>query len=198
MASSQVAIYNLALTVLGQDRIVGPTDDTETARVLNGIWTLTVDCVLADHPWKFAIKRDSLAALATAPAFGWARQFSLPESCLRLVQVADSWVFYTAETPFYTVEAAPSGAQAILTDEAAPLQVRYVQRVTSVGLWPPLFCRAVAMHLAADAAEKLAPNKAEDSMVAYEMAIRKAKRQNAIELPPQREPESGWLQARGD
>ncbi len=199
MAASQVEVFNLALTKLGQDRATSPTDDVEAVRVLASLWDLARDCVLADHPWRFAIKRDSLPALTAAPAFGWARQFALPESCLRIVQVGDDWLFYTQDTASFTIEAAPSGARAILTDEGAPLQVRYVQRVTNVGVWPPLFCRAVAMQLAADACEKLTQSntKFEAAMAAYALAIRQAKAQNAIELPPTREPESAWLRSRG-
>jgi hypothetical protein len=195
MAASQTEIANLTLTKLGQDRIVSIDDDVEAARVLRSLWDMTRDAVLADHPWRFAMVRTALPALADAPAYEWARQFALPEDCLRLVQVADDWVFYTQESPFYTREGAN-----ILCDEAAPLRVRYVKRITNTGLWPVLFARAVAMQLAADACEKLtqSTSKGDKAIGEYELAIRKAKRQNAIELPPQAEPRTGWLQARGD
>lgn len=200
MATSQVQVVNLALTKLGQDRVISISDDVEAARVIRSLWDLTVDVALADYPWKFATLRTTLPALADAPPFGWSLQYLLPDSCLRLIQVSDDWVFYTQDTPFFALEGGADGGQYILTNEAAPLQVRYVQRVTNVGLWPPLFARSVAMMLAADASEKLTQSttKGEKAVEEYALTIKKAMRQSAIELPPAQLPESSWLAARGD
>lgn len=201
MSASQISVYNLALTKLGQDRVSSASENVESARVISSLWDLARDAVLARHPWRFAIVRDSLPAISTAPAFGFSSAYVLPEKCLRLVQVSESWVFYAAETEFYTIESAPdgSGYRAILTDEGAPLSVRYVTRVENVGLWPALFCRAMAMQLALDAREKIAPNvNAQDIGAEYELSVRQAKQQNGIEMPPTRPIESTWLSSRGD
>ena len=195
MALSQTEIVNLALTRLGQDRVISITDDVEAARVMRSLWEFTRDTVLAGYPWKFAIKRTSLPALADAPAYGWARQFTVPEECLRLVQVGDDYVFYTGMRDTFQLEGG-----VIMTDEAAPLQLRYVQRVTNVGLWPVLFGRVVAMQLAIDACEKLTSSSAKQGVLneAYALAVAQARKQSAIERPPQRADNSDWLNARGD
>lgn len=196
MALSQVQIVNLALTKLGQDRVVAITDDTEAARVMRSMWDMTLDTTLAAFPWKFAIKRTELPALADVPlGTEWTLQYTLPDECLRLVQVGEDWAFYTPTLQSFALEGG-----VILTNEPAPLFVRYVQRITNVGLWPPLFGRVMAMQLAADAAEKLTTSnsKFESAMAALEVAIREARRQNAIERPPVLLTESDWLAARGD
>lgn len=195
MALSQTEIVNLALTRLGQDRVISIDDDNESARVIRSLWDFTRDAVLASFPWKFAIKRTSLAALAAAPAYGWARQFTVPEECLRLVQVGDDYVFYTGPLEAFQLEGG-----VIMTDEAAPLRLRYVQRVTNVGLWPVLFGRVVAMQLAIDACEKLTTSSAKQGVLneAYAVAVAQARKQSAIERPPQRADNSDWLNARGD
>lgn len=195
MALSQTEVVNLALTRLGQDRVISISDDVEAARVMRSLWDFTRDAVLASYPWKFAIKRTSLPALSTAPAYGWARQFTVPEECLRLVQVGDDYVFYTGLLETFQLEGG-----AILTDEAAPLRLRYVERVTNVGLWPVLFGRVVAMQLSIDACEKLTTSSAKQGVLneAYALAVAQARRQNAIERPPQRADNSDWLNARGD
>lgn len=195
MALSQTEIVNLALTRLGQDRVISISDDVEAARVMRSLWDFTRDAVLASYPWKFAIKRTSLPALAAAPAYGWERQFTVPDECLRLVQVGDDYVFYTGLLETFQLEGG-----VILTNEAAPLHLRYVQRVTNVGLWPVLFGRVVAMQLAIDACEKLTSSAAKQGVLneAYAVAVAQARNQSAIERPPQRADNSDWLNARGD
>lgn len=196
MALSQVQIVNLALTKLGQDRVVAITDDTEAARVMRSMWDMTLDTTLASFPWKFAIKRVELAALADAPlGTEWTLQYTLPDECLRLVQVGEDWAFYNPTTPLFTLEGG-----VLLSNEPAPLFVRYVQRITNVGLWPPLFGRVMAMQLAADASEKLTTSnsKFEAAMLALEVAVKEARRQNAIERPPITLANSDWLASRDD
>jgi hypothetical protein len=196
MALSQVQVVNLALTKLGQDRVTSISDDVEQARVMRSLWDMTRDAVLASYPWKFAIVSAELPALADAPtASDWTLQYELPETCLRLVQVGNSSAFYSRSTETFSLQGG-----LILTDEPAPLRVRYVSRVESVGLWPVLFGRAVAMQLACDAAEKLTNSSAkyENCLQAFVIAIREARRQNAIERPPQGVDDSDWLSARDD
>lgn len=196
MALSQVQIVNLALTKLGQDRAIAITDDVEAVRVMRSLWDMARDTALAAYPWKFAITRTTLPALGDAPAGAtWALQFALPETCLRLVQVGEDWAFYDPTSDRFALEGGN-----ILTNEEAPLFVRYVQRVENVGLWPPLFGRAMAMQLAMDACEKLTTSSAKFAAAeqSFALAVREARKQSAIERPPQRNADSDWLRARGD
>ncbi len=196
MALSQVQIVNLALTQLGQDRVIAITDDNEAARVMRSLWDICRDSLLAAHPWKFAILSTTLPALSAAPAgTTWTKQYALPEPCLRLVQVGETFLLYQGDVDSFALEGGN-----ILTNEAAPLFVRYVQRVENVGLWPVLFGVAMARRLAMDACEKLttSTSKFDAAVGAYQLAIREARRQSAIERPPQRTDYSAWLAARGD
>lgn len=194
--ATQVEIYNLALTRLGHDRLIDPSDAVEAAYVLESIWPMTRDAVLASYPWRFAIKRTSLAALASVPAgTEWTLQYTLPDECLRIVQVGEAWSFYEPDLEVFNVEGGK-----ILTNESSPLFIRYVQRVTNTGLYPAQFARVVAMQLAMDACEKITNSSAKLQQIeqAYAMAVLQAKRQNAIERPPQRLVDSDWIAARGD
>jgi hypothetical protein len=195
MAQSKTELFNLALTELGQDRCISPDDDTERVRALKANFDFVRDAVMSEHPWRFSLLRTTLPALAAAPAFGWARQFELPETCLKLVQVGDDWVFYSAQHRTFQLEGSN-----ILTDEEAPLQVRYVQRVENIGLWPALFSMAVAYRLASLVAKKVTGSNTEAERVRglYELQIRTAKRHNAIERPPEEHIDGSWLDARGD
>jgi len=196
--ASQVQICNQALTKLGAERITDLLDDTRNARVMNAIYTAKRDAELAAHPWTFAIKRAEVPASSTAPAFGWAYSYPMPTDFLRLVEIGQDYVFYDVETPAFQVESDPStGRQAILTDQSSPLQIRYVYRVTNPGLHSALFDETLACRLAAEGCEEITQNlsKREAAWVEHRQAIRAARRVNAIEQPPQRNPNGAWANA---
>lgn len=192
--SSSVQICNLALTALGAARIASLSDDTKQARALNAIFDMTRDAELSAHPWTFAIKRASIPASSTAPAFGWTKTYPLPSDSLKLVQVGDSFVFYDSGDTggLFDVEVG-----SVLTDQTSPLQIRYVYRVTNSGLFPELFGRALAAKLQYLVAEELTQNvtKKAEALQAYQLSIKEAKRANNIERPPQRVGDLSWVRA---
>lgn len=200
--ASQVSIFNQALTKLGAARITSPLDDEPQAKTLNAIWTVKLEAELTAHPWAFAIKRARIPASTTGPAFGWSYSYPLPTDCLRLVEVDEDFVFYDSDTgPLFQVESDPdTGRQAIVTDQGSPLDIRYVYRVTNTGLFPALFVEALSCRLAAEAAEALTQNlsKRQAAWQEWQQAIRSAKRVNAIEQPPRREPDLSWVRALTD
>lgn len=189
MASS-VQICNQAMAKLGAQRITDLMDDTRNARVLNAIYDIKRDAELAAHPWTFAITRAKIPASSTAPSFGWAYAYPLPPDCLRLVEIGEAFADY--DPAGFEVEGG-----AILTDNASPLSIRYVQRVTNSGLYPPLFVESFACRLAAETAEELTQNlsKREAAWAERKQAIAEARRTNAIERPPQRSQPTSWERA---
>lgn len=196
--SSQVEICNQALTKLGAARITSLLDPTKQAQALNAIWEVKRDAELTAAPWSFAIRRALLPASSTAPAFGWAYAYPLPADFLRLVQVGDSFVWYDSGNgeqyggPLFEVEGG-----AVLSNEASPLSIRYVSRVTNAGLYPALFVEALACRLAAETCEALTQNasKRQAAWQERQQALREALRANAIERPPQQVPPSGWVRS---
>lgn len=191
--ASQVQIVNQALTKLGAARITSMDDGTNSARVMSAIYDIKRDAELAANPWTFAIKRASLPASTSTPAFGWAYAYPLPSDFLSLVQVGEDFTFYESDTgALFEVEGG-----AILTNESSPLDVRYVYRVTNPGLYPALFVEALACRLAAEACEQITQNqsKREAAWSEYKQALRQARRTNAIEQPPRLLPETGWVRA---
>ncbi len=193
--ASQVEIVNQALVKIGSDRIVSLADDVKAAKVASAIWDAKRDAELAAHPWTFAKARAELPALATAPAFGWARAYQLPADYLTMVEVGENYVLYMPPDELVTLFEIEG--QTILTDEASPLRIRYIRRITNTGLFPALFNEALACRLAAEMAESLTQSlaKREAAWKEYGMAIRTARQRNAIEQPPQPIPESSWWRA---
>lgn len=197
--ASEVEICNQALTKVGATRITSLLDDTPQAKTLNAIYSVKRDAELAAKPWTFAIKRASLPASATPPAFGWSYSYPLPSDFLALVQVGDDWSMYESDGgALFEIESdQATGRMALLTDQAAPLNVRYVYRVTNAGLFHPLFVEALACRLAAEVCEPLTQSlaKRQQAWDEYKAAIREARRQNAIEQPPRRPPDASWVRS---
>ncbi len=194
--ADQTEVVNRALIKLGASQIVSIDDDSKQARTAKSLWDVSRDAEMAAHPWTFAKARVSLPALADAPAFGWARAFQLPADFLRMVEVGENYVLYLSTTEqgaLFELE-----GRTILCDEGSPLRIRYIKRITEVGLWPALFCEALACRLAFEMCESLTQNlsKREAAQAEYKDAIRTARRVNAIELPPQPVPPGAWELAR--
>ncbi len=192
MPTSSTAVGNAALGKLGQGAVLSFDDPDDRARWLKARFADVRDLCLRANRWHFAMARARLSAEATAPAFGYARQFPLPTDCLRLAEVGG-----VAMTPGRQPGFALEGGR-ILTDAAAPLDIRYVRRAEDVAGWDPLFAEAVACRLAFDLAEKLTQSsgKKEAALRDYQLAVREAVRVNAIETAPEAVPDGSWVLAR--
>jgi hypothetical protein len=92
MTQSLVSLCNTALDLLGSDTITSLADDSKPARLCARNIGRVRDAVLRAYPWNCAIARASLAALAGAPAWGFAAHYQLPEGpdpayCLRVLEI---------------------------------------------------------------------------------------------------------------
>lgn len=194
MPASAVQIANLALTKLGEHRILSLTDDSKQARCINALFDLWRDAELARHRWKFALTRQQLAADAASPDWGYDFAYTLPSELLSLVQVGEFYV--------------PSGSKAkgpwqregakLLTDISAPLKIRFVQRVTNTGLFHPLFVVAFACRLAHEACEEITQSSAKKQALAaeYRDTVIEAVRADAMEATPDELPWGSWIDSR--
>lgn len=196
--TSEVAICNQALVKVGASRITALSNDTKQARALNAIYAVKRDAELAANPWTFAIKRAQIPASSTAPAFGWAYAYPLPTDYLSMVEVGEDYTFYDSDTgALFAIETDSNGGISVLTGQSSPLNVRYVYRVTNTGLFNALFVEALACRLAAEVCEELTQSlsKKEALWTEYKRAIREARRLNAIEQPPRKNPTTSWERA---
>lgn len=194
MASSTTEIVNRALTKLGEQRIAALTDDTAAGRTMSSLFEQVRDAELRRNRWSFAVKRESLVPLATAPAWGYQYEYPLPADFLSLIQVGQYYLrSFTKSKGPWAVE-----QNAVRTDMAAPLLIRYVSRVTNSGLFDPLFVEALACKLAFEACETITQSGAKKEMASkeYKGALSEASRCNAIENPPDEFPRGSWLEAR--
>lgn len=142
MATGDVAIVNSALGKLGCERIISLDDDSDRARIMKAQYPLLRDKLLRSHPWNFAIKRVSLAALSDAPAFGYDYQYQLPSDCLRILETSIDEADWQKE------------GDVIVTNESS-LAIKYLSNDVPVGLFDACFCEVLALDLAIDTCHAL-------------------------------------------
>lgn len=188
--ASEVGICNRALQKLGAKRITSLSEDSRNARACNAAYEEARDSELRKHPWNFAITRVSLAADTATPDWGRANQFTLPADCLR---IHDPYPEDNYNGRDWVVE-----GRKILTDESAPLYLRYIAQITDPNTMDALFREALAARIAAETCEEITQSvsKLDAIKMNYTAVIRDAKRANAIENVPIEAVEDSWLSVR--
>lgn len=191
MASS-VDIANAALQKLGAPRIVNLTDDSDAARAANACYNRLRQAELRKHVWNFSIRRANIAADATAPISGsqYANSFTFPPGTLRILKPdpklrRNDWDWQIEGT-------------SILTNDSAPLLVRYVYDETDPNKMDSLFREALAARMALEMCEELTQSnsKKEAANAWYDSALADAKRANAVEQIPQEFEDDTWVTVR--
>jgi hypothetical protein len=145
--------------------------------------------LLSRHPWNFALKRDSLAASVEAPAWGPAYAYPLPPDYIRIFEVNGE----DEGTGKWKVE---NGE--IVTDLNAPLEIRYVYRVTDTNRMSSNFREALASTLAADWAEDITGDDNVVQIAAQKSirAVAQARSNDGQEGIPDQLEADEWLSAR--
>lgn len=197
--SSVIQIANRALTKLGSARITSIDDDVKAARSVKSCFEDLRDDELRAYRWQFAMKRTSLAALATAPAFGYLYQYQVPSDFLRIDMCDDRYPstimdnYIGAEYLDWILE-----GNKILTDISAPLKLRYIARIEDPNQWDVNFREALACRIAAELAEDLTQSNQKRQLAweEYKIAINKAIKSNSIEKLPVMPPDDQWVVGR--
>ena len=199
MAASNVAIANLALTKLGDLRILNLTDNTKPAREVNAVFDMTRDYLQRRVSWRYSIKRANLAADSGTPLWDWSYQYQIPTDCLRILQVGQYY-----PTPDLSDLISTGGQEYvlegkyILSNQAGPLKLRYLSRVTDPVQFDTAFDMAFSAYLAYILAEPLTASGEQKQMAYndYRNAIKDAVIANAIENPPESLADQTWILAR--
>lgn len=165
MPTGPTTICNLALGRLGSQRILDITEDTVEGRACALQYPVARDELLRMHRWNFAIDRDTLTALASAPAFGWAKQYALPGDCLRVLQV-NAWEDNEIP-PRWEVE-----GRFLLTDENTA-EIKFIKRETDVAVFDSVFVSALSCKLAAMIAKDVTGSStmATEALTEYERIL---------------------------
>lgn len=184
--TSKVLIANLALNAVGSDNtLTNLSDATPEGRLCNRHYAPVRDMLLAEHVWRFARKRVTLAPLASTPEFDWAYQFQVPSDWIRNVKLnenEDGLVEYEME------------GRSILFDSNT-LKLVYVYALDDPAKYPPVFIEAFSYGLARKIAYALTGSR---SLMADMDALYRQKLAEAIQIDMAQSPQkpvynSNWL-----
>lgn len=149
---TETAVANAALAHIKITATLSiDADDGFKARTCRLLFPRVRDDLLRRYPWNFAECRDSVAASATKPEFGFCRSFPLPNDpyCLAVRELPQ-----TRRHDRWRVK-----GRAVYCDLSAPLQIIYTGRITDVSLWDAQFRTAVEYSLASALAWPLAHDR---------------------------------------
>lgn len=145
--SSPTQICNNAVTRLGSNPFPSLTDATNpVAAACNNLYDPARRALLRQFNWNFAIKRLSIASSGTAPAFEYKAQYPLPADYIRMVMIY-------LQNSDYKIE-----GSMILTNDASPLNIKYVADITDTTQFNDLFTEALTIMLAIKLGNRLNGN----------------------------------------
>jgi len=171
---TQVDICNMALSDIGSPPIAAITADTKAANILREKWQATVDAVLADVDWSFALRWVALTLQGIlgdgllGPMAVYSFAYGKPVGFIRGVRMEDM------ESEFEEV-----GDQIHTDVEFAKLQ--YVRSMTDATRFPPLFVACLAKRLASEICVPLNQDKQKAATLfdMYRLTLDQAKLANA-------------------
>jgi hypothetical protein len=160
-------IANSALVQLRGNPIASLEADRDDARAVKATFVIERDALLRELDWGFASERPGpLAEASPAPTWGFAHAYTLPARCLVVREVeGEPHVTWRQE-----------GGQ-LLTDEAAPLRVRWTQRIEAAERFSASFTAALVARLRWKLAFFVTGSRTveQDELKAYRLELEQAK-----------------------
>lgn len=190
--ASKESIINIALDELGADMVLLAEQQTENARTLAARFDDNLDAVLRAHPWNCAMARKLVATDAETPAFDWSYQYTLPPDpyCLRAWRVNED---YRGRGAKFIIE-----GRKLLTNEAGPIRLRYIKRVSDLSELDSLTVQATALRLASGSAQRITQSRprAKDLWDKYVLVLKQARSIDAQEGTPEEPVSDSFIDAR--
>lgn len=192
MASS-IEICNTALILIGQEPIITLDDTSKQARLCKRLYNSTLEGLLRQYPWTFAIRRVILSPDAEVPSFGYSRQFTLPSDCLRIVDIRFTDCEYDWLKPG---EVAVERGKILANEEI--IYLRYVGSINDPNLFDTQFRDVLSYRLAGMMCHALTADQ--DLLTKLKQmeiqALQLAMHTSAIENKPQPVHEGNWIPSR--
>lgn len=158
-SKTDTEVANRALLAIGNNELLTDlgADSGATATICRSVYSDTRRVLLQATDWNFATRRAALAEHTSTPAFEFDHMYRLPADCLKVQQLydADNHTQWKVETELDATVL----HSFILTDLAAPLNIKYTADVLVTDQTPPMFIDALASRMAAEIAYPLTKSK---------------------------------------
>ena len=192
-STTQTSIINRALQLLGYQAVASITQVGDRgAKAMNRAYEPVKISLLTENYWAFSIKRASLAEDAVKPVHTKVYRYQLPGDYLMLApedqvadfQLANDWIIEGSH---------------IVTNDSAPILIRYISNSITENMFHPLFSEAFSYSLAVNTCEELTQSNGKISTLVelYERQVSLAKKRNAILIAKPKAPVSPWISKRG-
>jgi len=189
--ASRIDIANAALSKIGAARISSFDEGSREANAVKARYDSLKLAELQRNLWTFSIRRAQLAADSSTPAFGRSYQYQLPADYLRKAPLDPFRSDYPDDALFE--------GRLLLTDSAAPINVRYVSSTVEEESFDPLFAEALAARLAMELCEELTQSSSKRQSLAsdYLFHVSQARSTNSIQSGPRAPEIDEWVGVRG-
>ena len=199
MATDRLALYNIALLSLGERRIASLTEDRESRRELDEVYTRgagAVEFFLEQGLWNFAIRTLKIdKSSSVTPEFGLANAFDLPSDYIRLVQIS-AGEFFSEPLVQFEIETA------FIFADVDPIYLRFVSDDGDFGndlsLWPETFTLWAGNWLGDQIAPLVIPDLA--AVAEHKRETKRllvdARSKDAMQEPPRFPPMGSWARSR--
>ena len=188
--STSIDIANMALALVGGERITSFTEDSKSAVLVDQFYEQVYRASLQEFNWRCAIVQKALASDSTSPVFTeWAYRYRMPTDplCLRVISFNNPRLIFDTEQEF------------IYTNESE-IKIKYVGRITE-GRLDPQAARYIYYRLASNICFDLTGDRLRQESIASQIesiVMPAAKTANAIarNVPDKNKQYSSWVDAR--
>lgn len=190
-AITKLSIINRGLQHLGEPAMANINENSSGGKSMRAAYDNVLLAALRSANWKFAIKRISIAADATPPIFGKAYKYALPGDYVGLAP--EEITYQNPMRKDWEIE-----GNYILTDDSAPLLVRYISSSITESDFDALFAEYFALELAIACCEQITNSNTKLSNLAAlrRDAMAQARKRNSIESAPVKSPTCSWITTR--
>jgi hypothetical protein len=191
---TKLGIWNDALRMIGEHRLVSLTEDTEARYVLDSAWDDAKMFVFTEGLWNFATKTEEINAdTGQTPIPGFAFVFDKPLYWLRTISIS--------QTSRFDTEAIYRDENNKIHANVDTLYIRFIsyERSTDEQIenWPPSFAKAMSAYLANTCAVRISGSKSDaDALRAlYRDALASAKNKDALDQAQMFTAPGNWIRA---
>lgn len=182
--ATALQICNNALAMIGNITITSLDDTGKAAVLCNHFYQQVIDATLRAYKWNCATVRDTLTADETAPEFGFAYRYAVPDDCLRVLGMSEDKTRFKVENGY------------ILTDDSEGM-VSYIKRIDAADM-DKLLIDAASARMAATLAFPLTNSQsvAEAMWKFYLERLDEARTVDASEGSSEQMLNDDWMNAR--